>query len=62
MREKKRTTAEAIECLANQLWSPNEADMNFEPANVVDGLYAIARGLHDVARAIREANELEPVN
>lgn len=37
--------------------SPNEADRNLEPANVVDGLFAIARGLHDVADAIREGKE-----
>ena len=32
--------------------SPNEADRNLEPANVVDGLYAIARGLHAVATSL----------
>jgi hypothetical protein len=36
------------------LISPNEADQNLEPANVVDGLFAIARAIHDVAEAIRE--------
>jgi hypothetical protein len=43
---------EIAEALSNTLISPNEADSNFEPANVVDGLYAIARGLHHVARAV----------
>lgn len=33
--------------------SPNESDRNMEPANVVDGLFAIARALRDVAEAIR---------
>lgn len=41
---------------SNVLWetlrSVNESDQNFEPANVVDGLFAIARGLESVARAI----------
>lgn len=32
--------------------SPNESDANMEEANVVDGLYAIARSLRDVAEAI----------
>jgi hypothetical protein len=34
--------------------SPNERDRNMEPANVVDGLYAISRSLFGVADAIRE--------
>ena len=32
--------------------SANESDSNLEPANVVDGLFAIARGLHHVAHSI----------
>jgi len=34
------------------LISPNESDRNFEAANVVDGLFAIARALMAVAKAI----------
>ena len=34
--------------------SPNEEDRNGEQANVVDGLFAIARGLHDLADAVRD--------
>lgn len=34
------------------LISPNEIDRNLEAANVVDGLFAIARALHHVARAL----------
>jgi hypothetical protein len=41
--------------LTATLISPNECDSNFEAANVVDGLFAIARALHDVAGAIRES-------
>lgn len=37
------------------LVSPNEIDSNFEPANVVDGLFAIARALDRVAEALQEA-------
>lgn len=34
--------------------SPNELDRNLEPANVVDGLFAIARALEHVAVALQE--------
>lgn len=37
------------------LVSPNELDSNLEPANVVDGLFAIARAVGDLADAIRAA-------
>ena len=46
------------EALRETLISPNECDSNLEPANVVDGLFAIARGLVAVAEAI-EAFETE---
>jgi hypothetical protein len=42
------------DALLHLLQSPNEMDRNGETANVVDGLFAIARGLHDVADALRE--------
>jgi hypothetical protein len=35
------------------LTSPNEGDRNGEPANMVDGLFAVARALDRVADAIR---------
>jgi hypothetical protein len=35
------------------LVSPNEGDSNGEPANVVDGLFAIARAVDGLAAAIR---------
>jgi hypothetical protein len=37
--------------LRETLISPNEADTNLEPANVVDGLYAIMRAIRLQARA-----------
>ena len=40
--------------LHDTLISPNEADQNSEAANVVDGLFAIARALHCVAAAIED--------
>lgn len=39
--------------IAAALISPNEADSNGEPANVVDGLFAIARAIGDLAMAVR---------
>jgi hypothetical protein len=38
--------------LLETLISPNEADSNLEPANVVDGLFAIARSLNRIADAL----------
>ena len=40
------------EAILNTLISPNEADSNLENANVVDGLFAIARSLSRVAKAL----------
>lgn len=37
--------------------SPNELDLNGEPANVVDGLFAIARAIRALADAIKDANK-----
>lgn len=39
--------------LHNTLISPNENDRNGEEANVVDGLFAIARALNGVASELR---------
>lgn len=47
------------EAVLFSLVSPNESDRNLEAANVVDGLFAIARGLHDVADAIRKSEKRE---
>jgi hypothetical protein len=41
------------QAIMDTFFSGNELDRNAEQANVVDGLFAIARGLHDVADAIR---------
>jgi hypothetical protein len=41
------------------LISNNESDRNLEPANVVDGLFAIARALERVAVALREREPVE---
>jgi hypothetical protein len=53
-------TGEKIaEAIKATLISPNEADRNLEAANVVDGLFAIARGLHHVADALERFNPKE---
>lgn len=48
-----RKDVEATYAIANAIHdnftSPNETDSNFEAANVVDGLFAIARALHKIA-------------
>lgn len=43
------------EAIRLTLESPNESDSNFEPANVVDGLYVIARAITRLARAVERA-------
>lgn len=50
------TKAVKIDPIAKAIYStlesPNECDSNLESANVVDGLFAIARALDRVAKAI----------
>ncbi len=47
------TTTDLIaDAVLATLISPNESDRNGESANVVDGLFAIARGLHAIARSL----------
>lgn len=45
---------ETAKALRATLISPNESDSNFEAANVVDGLFAIARALTRIAVALEE--------
>ena len=40
------------EAIRDVFISPNEEDSNAEPANVVDGLFAIARSLGAVAESL----------
>ena len=49
---KQSQLGQVAEALLATLISPNECDSNFESANVVDGLFAIARALHHCARAL----------
>lgn len=46
--------------LVSVLSSPNEMDTNGETANMVDGLFAIARGLNRVAQAIERGTQIVP--
>jgi len=46
-----RKLADAIELT---LISPNETDVNLEPANVVDGLFFIGRAIEQVARSLSD--------
>lgn len=45
------------EALLDVFISPNESDSNGEAANVVDGLFAIARSLRKLAGAIEKVDE-----
>jgi hypothetical protein len=59
--EKDMTTKDHLaDVIFDVLRSPNEADSNFEPANVVDGLYFIGRAIHRLADAVNRANGVEP--
>ena len=42
-----------VVAIAAGLISANEADTNGEPANVVDGLFAIARAIDRLAEAVQ---------
>jgi len=56
-------TIDLAKALQATLISPNEADRNLEPANVVDGLFAIARALQNIANELRflgNGDALEP--
>jgi hypothetical protein len=58
MTAKRTAEAETAKAIWSTLRSPNESDSNYEPANVVDGLFALARATRDagadVAEALRE--------
>jgi len=48
------------EAVWNTLRTPNEVDSNGEPANLVDGLFAIARSIDRLAEAVdRLADEYD---
>jgi hypothetical protein len=55
--DKKRNDIAVV--LGEVLASPNESDSNGEAANVVDGLFAIARALNRVAAAIGELSSVQ---
>lgn len=43
---------EIAAAIENSFISPNESDSNFEAANVVDGLFAVARSINGLAKAV----------
>jgi hypothetical protein len=47
-------TKDLVEALGYVFVSPNEADSNYEAANVVDGLYALSRAVYALADAIEK--------
>ncbi len=47
---------QAVVRLSDGFISPNEADRNGEPANVVDGLFAIARSINRLATVMATAH------
>ena len=54
--ERKMTAEDGLKDIANVLQavfvSPNETDSNWEDANVVDGLFAIARSIQRLASVV----------
>jgi hypothetical protein len=52
MSDKKEPGIEVATAVVRCFISPNERDSNHEAANIVDGLFAIARALDRVADAI----------
>lgn len=48
-------TSDSVDRLADCFTSPNETDSNGETANVVDGLFAIARAIGRLADVIEKA-------
>jgi hypothetical protein len=59
---RKTDAAEISEALRATLMSPNVPDSNFEPANLVDvvdrlarGMFAVSKSLDNLADAVREA-------
>lgn len=59
MTTKELTDLQRIAQVFRQVFiSPNEMDINMEPANVVDGLMAIARAGHNIAMSIESLAEV----
>jgi hypothetical protein len=49
--------ADISAAISDSFVSPNETDRNWEPANVVDGLFAIARAIQSLANAMRKVDD-----
>lgn len=46
------TNGDIAKALHATLITPNEPDRNLEPANMVDGLFAISRAIEKLSRAV----------
>jgi hypothetical protein len=55
MAVKRTAEAETAKAIWHTLRSVNEADTNYEPANVVDGLFALARATRAAGEEVAEA-------
>lgn len=55
-----QTSTTVADAIGSAFISPNESDSNGEPANVVDGLFAIARALERIALAMEDARSSSP--
>jgi hypothetical protein len=51
-REAGELIAQQIGRLADNFWSPNVSDSNFEPANIVDALSSIAKAIWKLAEVL----------
>lgn len=49
-------TTDTAKAIRDALISPNEYDSNGETANVVDGLFALARAIRKLTETIQEMN------
>ena len=52
-------TDDVAKAIHDNFTSPNECDSNLEAANVVDGLFAIARAIRRLAEAIEGTRQPE---
>ena len=48
----KKENKEIVDAIKFCFISPNEADSNFEPANIVDGLFSISRAIRKLAEVL----------
>ena len=57
MTQARTANTQIARALLETLISPNESDRNLEAANVVDGLFAIARAINGLSQALNHCHE-----